>query len=120
MRDAMISAVLPVLVTHGWTALNNSTAIASKTFDSAVGRKEAHVYLYEGSHDPYNGSLSGDYLSEGNNVLSTAGGLLPKPGTPEVWAAIALQFVQNAEKAIGDSYAVRLLRKYPEAYATPA
>jgi hypothetical protein len=43
--QALRAAIVALLVAAGWTALERSTAIAMKTYDTAVGPKDAHVYL---------------------------------------------------------------------------
>lgn len=100
-------AVTQVLSAHGWQILD-STAVAIKTYDTAVGPKEALAYLTKG--DGYNVTLFGTYYSEGRNVLEAHGQLIPVDADEATALAAAERFAADADKHIGNSYAARLLR----------
>lgn len=97
------------LLHMGWT-LTKRSAIARKTFATAVGPKEAFVYLYEGASYETNMMIVGDYQSEGRNILCPESRLIPKDCDDEQAAKIIDDFAANAEKVIQASYAARLLR----------
>ncbi|MNR71865.1 hypothetical protein D3C71_25440 [compost metagenome] len=108
MNKELVSQVVARLASHGWTPIEGGTAIARKTFDTAVGPKEALVYLTNSRDDDPNRTLQGDYQSEGRNVLEPHGVLLPKAAEPVMVDALVDKFVAGAERAVGESYAARL------------
>ena len=83
--------------------------IAEKTFATVVGPKTANLRLSPARADDPNRSLIGDYQSEGRNILEARGVLVPVNATPEHAARLAERFLADAEAAIADSYAVRLI-----------
>ena len=114
-QEAIEWNVAKKLEEHGWSRLVSGTAIASKLFHTAVGKKLALVYLSEG--DGYNRSLKGDYQSQGSNILEAKGVLIPVTATLVECNVLVDEFANNAECAISQSYAVRLLPTYEEAWA---
>lgn len=98
------------LLAHGWVSnMGPGIAIATKSFSTAVGDKEAVAYL-----NPSNecvGRLGGNYLSEGRNVLSAM---------RASWKPIELQvsdeqliqqadeYAAEVEAIVADTYAMRL------------
>lgn len=95
-----------VLQDQGWQP-EDGAAIASKNFETVVGIKEAVLYLH--SHRvPPSYSLSGNYESEGRNILSSDS-LLIKMDTPlDALRDAVSQQVAKFEKSIHDSFAARL------------
>lgn len=93
----------------GW-AVSCGPCLVSKTFDTAVGPKDAVVYL--SPQDPSGRSrvLFGVYWSEGTNILQSRPVLVPVGAEPVEVKRLATEFVRGVESAIADSYAVRLLR----------
>ena len=110
--QALRAAIVAHLVAAGWTALERSTAIAIKTYDTAVGPKDAHVYLADFGPGETNYVLQGEYYSEGSNVLSARGILIPKDADPAAVTTLTERFAASAEHAVLDSYAARLLHKF--------
>ena len=107
MRTSFSLLVTHALTRLGWTA-RNGTALASKTFDTAVGQKEAHAYLADYGPSTENYLLQGDYQSEGRNVLESHGVLLSKNASDHVLAQVVMQFAKNCDSAVAQSYAARL------------
>ena len=99
--------VVAELVALGWTA-SGYTAIASKTYRTAVGPKEAHVYLAGENTDWDNCWLAGDYQSEGRNILSR-GLLIPKNADTATVRDLIRRFAADADLLVSQSYAARLL-----------
>ncbi len=99
--------IVKVLAEHGWTVLT-SPALGGKTFVTAVGEKEALAYLTAG--DEFNRTIQGDYQSEGRNALSSNGVLISKDADDAEVARLAAVFAVGADKAVGETYAMRLLR----------
>jgi len=110
--DAMRAAVTFHLVAAGWTESDGS-AVAVKTFDSAVGPKEAFAYFNAWPSEA-NAALAGDYRSEGSNILENCDVLLPKDSTDEQLGQLVQSFVAGTEHKISESYAVRLPRCGPD------
>lgn len=109
--DNIRSAVLLVLTKNGWTAYAGGPALATKSFDSAVGPKEAVAWFpLRLRSDQLDITLSGVYYSEGCNILSAKSALIPVGATVEQATSLANVFCEAVEAAVGDSYAVRLLR----------
>lgn len=110
--QALRAAIVAQLVAAGWTAMERSTAIAIKTYDTAVGPKDAHVYLADFGPSETNYVLQGEYYSEGSNALSARGILIPKDADPKAAKTLTEHFATGAEAAVLDSYAARLLHKF--------
>jgi len=110
--QALRAAIVAQLVAAGWTAIERSTAIAIKTYDTAVGPKDAHVYLADFGSSETNYVLQGEYYSEGSNVLSARGILIPKDAEPAAARTLTERFAAGAEQAVLDSYAARLLHRW--------
>ena len=110
LRVPLEQALQACLVELGWVA-EDGTAIASKMYDTAVGPRQAHVYVQD--YGPQEGSVSlfGDYHSEGRNCLSTCSVSVPRFASAEDIRPLVLKFVTQADKAVGESYAARLLRR---------
>ena len=99
-----------LLVETSWTILSSDvhTAIAYKSFKTAVGEKVAHVYLTRG--DEYNRTLQGDYRSEGRNILEPRCQLIPFTANAAEVKTLVFAFISSIEAAIAESYAVKLMR----------
>lgn len=100
------ATIVRALIDCGWTACVNETAIASKSFQTAVGEKTAHAYLSNG--DQFNRTLLGSYYSEGRNILKSV--LIPNDAGIECCVALAAEFASGVESVVSDSYAVKLFR----------
>jgi len=95
------------LTLYGWTALPGA-ALASKTYPTAVGPKEAHVYLADYGQDCEQVALQGCYDSEGRNCLEARGVLIPKKASAAQICEQVAKFVQGADQAVNASYAAKL------------
>lgn len=94
---------------RGWT-IPAGPNIASKSFDTAVGARTAHVWLSPRADDAGNRALRAEYLSEGRNVLACYSEVFPAAADSDFVARIAARFVGNVETAVRESYAARLLQ----------
>ncbi|WAK04389.1 hypothetical protein [Methylobacter sp. YRD-M1] len=102
--------ICTILQSNGWTLFDQScTALSFKMYQSAVGLKEAQVYLCGGKYD---WRLSGQYYSQGRNILSTGSVFIPIDCNTQQLYGLCMKFIENVESAIADSYAVRLFLKY--------
>lgn len=110
--QALRAAIVAQLAAAGWTALEQSTAIAIKTYETAVGPKDAHAYLADFGPGEANYVLRGEYYSEGSDVLSACGVLIPKNANPAVVRTLAERFAAGAEQAVLESYAARLYHRW--------
>ncbi len=106
IRDEIVNICQDALKLNGWI-LDNGGAIAYKDFRTAVGIKRAFAYVSES--DSFNFLLSGDYQSQGRNILSTSGELIRIFTTRDGIKQQAEQFSENVDAVVAASYAVRLL-----------
>lgn len=109
MNANLISGMVAQLVAEGWKA-EDGTAIASKTYATAVGPKQAHAYVQDFGPTSENVVLAGDYQSEGRNILEPHGVLVPRSAEGGVLSALVQKFVRDADDTVADSYAARLLK----------
>lgn len=97
---------ISTLVARGWYPDRVRGDVASKDFDTAAGGRTAVVYCRrnrDGDH-----VLTGEYWSEGRDVLSTCWALF-RPGTERATIASEIErFADEAEKTIGQTYAMRI------------
>lgn len=79
-----------------------------KTYESINGPRDAVIHIHEARG---NFTFAGEFQSEGRNILSacSGAGFIPcEIANPEKWVA---KYIADAERAVRDSYAVRLLIK---------
>jgi hypothetical protein len=118
-KAEMKQAILEGLQACGWSPVDDvsmacTSAVAQKTFVTAVGEKTATARFTDNPAECCR--LSGEYESEGSNVLSASSDYLWYHRTPreEVRASdlreLATAFAATADLLIGDSYAMRLMR----------
>lgn len=100
--------VVEVLVEQGWQSCAG-TAVAMKSYETAIGAKTALAYVAHNAADDPNRTLLGDYWSEGRNILSTSSQLLPKSASDEEVRVLARRFAKAVDAAVGESYGVRVL-----------
>jgi len=100
------------LISRGWRP-SVGAAIAVKTFETAVGPKDAHAYLEVGSRDGTHRALTGDYKSEGRNALEPRSVLIPKAAELAEVQSLAIQFAIEAEKVVSNTFAVTRHRPRP-------
>lgn len=103
----MLPIINQVLVESGWIPFGGA-AIALKSFETAVGFKEAHAYLSKG--DEFNRTLSGDYQSEGRNALESSCVLIPVGADAGTVRRLTEQFAKQADARVAQTYAARLLK----------
>ena len=106
-RDTVADLIQRELAESGWEILDQgqNTAVARRSFQTVVGKKEALVYLSKG--DGFNYTLSGNYLSEGQNVLER-GVLIPAESDEAGVKRLTNEFSTQALAWIGNTYAMRL------------
>jgi len=112
--EALRSTIVAQLAAVGWTPLEGGAAIANKMYETAVGLKEAQVYLADYGPTSENYVLQGQYHSEGRNVLGGSGILIPKFSDEATVTQLTQKFAAGAEKEVLQSYAARLLRSREE------
>lgn len=110
--QALRAAIAAQLAAAGWVLLKQTTAIAMKTYPTAVGPKDAHAYLADFGPSERNYVLQGEYYSEGSNVLSAHGLLIPKDADLATASTLTERFAAGAEKAVLESYAARLYLRW--------
>jgi len=106
----MIHAEITKRLTElGWLA-EDGAAIASKIFQTAVGPKAALAYLMDFGPHSDKLFLSGDYQSEGRNVLASHATPIPQSSHGDTLANLVEEFARGVDAVVADSYAARLLR----------
>lgn len=103
--QAQSESVLVALESAGWTR-SDGAAIASKSFETVSGQKDALAFMTAG--DGFNRTLQFQYISEGRNVAEADGVLIPVGATAGHAAELAKAAAARAEKSIQDSYGVRI------------
>lgn len=101
---ALVRRVQHALSAQGWQVIENGTAIACLDVETAAMDKEALAYLARSSDGP-GGILTGQYISEGNNVLSTTSAPISLTATEDEIQALVQSWVAEAQKHIDSSYA---------------
>jgi hypothetical protein len=105
--EGMTRRVLAQFVPYGWGEADRLLAFANKTYSTAVGDKDATVWVRVNEAEGLC-ILTGDYLSEGRNALSTCWVTFPvDAGEDEIADAVA-RFAEMADEQVGDTYAMRL------------
>lgn len=113
MSEQMKIAVTAHLVGQGWTR-EEGTALASKNYRTAVGVKQAHVYLADYGPNSTSFLLTGDYQSEGRNQLEPHAVMIRKQaGAAEIAHNVEI-FARQADVVVSQSFAARLLAKEME------
>ncbi|WP_348637068.1 hypothetical protein [Methylomonas sp. UP202] len=110
--DAIKRTVQQFLTDQGWIALD-SVAIATKCYATAVGPKQAYVYLALWGCEWV---LTADYDSQGGNILESLRATLPETAdtdTDEI-RRLTAALSDEIDARIADSYAVRLIRNEPQ------
>ena len=94
------------LVARGWYPDRVRFDVASKDYDTAAGGRTAVLYCRQNSDGDH--VLTGSYWSEGRDALSTCWAVL-RPGADEAAVASEIErFAAEAEKTIGQTYAMRI------------
>lgn len=108
LRETVGNAVRRHLMGFGWKD-NDGTALARKSYQTAVGNKEVLAYLADYGNNSDNFLLTGEYWSEGRNCLSTVLIAVPKSAALETIPELVMQFAMETDKAVAGTYAARLL-----------
>lgn len=103
--QAVAIARLKVL---GWDFDRIVTTAATKDYNTAVGVKAAIVRIRRDSELPQHW-LNAEYQSEGSNAVANCIGFLPDAIGAELVEAKVDHFIASVERAIANTYAVRLL-----------
>lgn len=108
MRDM----VCRQLQAHGYTLELNGyrQLVATKTFDSIVGKKMAYVELTGFVGESVTLFLTGVMVSEGQNCLASCGAYIAKPVTELAVAQGVAKFSAEVEKTVANLTIVRLLK----------
>lgn len=93
---------------HAWIDVQGS-AVAQKTYQTAVGERCALAYFSDWGKDSTSFVLSGEYQSEGRNVLEAHCVLIPKDAVFAEVRRLADQFSKDVDTVVGQTYAARLL-----------
>lgn len=102
--------ILRLFRSIGWN-VDFIVPVASKYYETIVGRKEASVWIYPVWNDEnYICRMSPIYESEGRNVLSTSSALITRGMDAQDIYNTFNEFIDRIENEISGSYAVRLLR----------
>lgn len=102
------SAIAEHLARLGWKVLPSPhSAVANKWFETAVGSKKALAYLRfsEGK-----AILTAEYLSEGNNVLSTVSFQIDETASLGDLGSAVESFASAVNDGVAGTYAAKLLR----------
>lgn len=106
MTTAMDAAVSEIEAA-GWSIKRGPAA--EKFYDSAVGPKKALIWVSRKADQVGNFTISGEFWSEGRNVAENQGLVLNALAPAEDIPRLISSFLSGLERAIRDSYAVRLL-----------
>lgn len=108
----VVDLVTAALTAAGWVESRGPFPVTRawvRTCDTAVGEKEAHAYLSRGASADSRWTLEGCYWSEGRNVLEASVVLISGAADDGLVQELSRQFVAYSDRAIAQSYAVRLL-----------
>lgn len=109
--DAAIKrSVQQSLTDQGWIALN-SVAIATKGYATAVGRKQAYVFV---SYWANEWVVTAGYDSQGRNILESLRVTLPETANADTIREAIAEFSADIDARVAESYAVRLIRNEPQ------
>ncbi len=98
------------LESYGWEVANDTAIpIATRSFKTAVGIKVAFAYF--NPPDEYYYHLTGNYLSKGNNILSSCGELILVGSSPEEFKKQVENFAIKVDAKIACSFAMRLMNR---------
>lgn len=111
-RDEIVAEIQRQLQPHGWSPMGLGS-LASKLFETAVGPKEAQLYLSDWGHDSPVYVINGIYQSEGRNALSTTSAHIPKSVTKEELLALINNLAPEVDQVVSQTYAARLLKSEP-------
>lgn len=107
--DPQLQQIAQTLSQRGWI-ITDGPSVATKRFMTVVGEKTAIAWFSRRADQVGNRSLTGEYHSEGSNILAARGQIIHEGDDARRVEAAVMAFADSAEAAIADSYAVRLLR----------
>ncbi|SDJ11156.1 hypothetical protein [Pseudomonas abietaniphila] len=101
------------LEASGWSRVDTigfccTTGLATKAYETAVGTKEAVVYLCRGDAGAMR--LTATYFSEGGNALCTTWFRIIRDLNLIEVAEGVMQFAVEVDRVVGSTYAMRLAR----------
>jgi len=107
------SAVTARLLQVGWCGrwTMHETALARKLYLTAVGYKQALVYLEDWPNSNV-AVLTGDYWSEGRNILESLRETISVEADGETICRQVDRFVAQLDAKVAESYAMKLLRPH--------
>jgi hypothetical protein len=100
--------VIRNLISQGWIADRLLDDVATREFDTFVGTKTAIVYCKSSPGEKVV-VLSGNYLSEGHNVLAASSVLIEANTGQDQLRTVVDRFLSSIEKRIRETYAMRLM-----------
>ena len=105
------SLLLDVLTAQGWTiSPENTPSCALKSFDTAVGPKDATLYISRSSDDEPALWLYAQYYSEGRNILEPMATQLSLSASACDQAQRFFKFLSSLETRVSQSFAARLFK----------
>lgn len=115
---------MATLVQHGWLpASAGQTSTATKEFPSLFGVKEPLVHCTvhpSTANRQVQLYLRGEFFSEGRNPLNAANHAFPAVAKEDEVAPAVIAWIEQAEAAMGNTFAVRMLRqRQPAGAAAP-
>lgn len=114
MNPEILERVMQRMAQQGWQIDPVWGCLATKDFATAVGPKQASVWLTDDREFPRYW-LHGSYYSEGRDALAACYGIIPAIAEMADIDALVDQFLTDVAHTVGSTYAARLLR-----YASPA
>lgn len=99
--------VFEALVKHGWRGCDGA-AVAIKEYPTAVGPREAHAYLIDCLASERCVVLTGQYWSEGRNIIETLFMRIDADLNVPDTQAVVDRYVLSVDQAVANSYAGRL------------
>ena len=107
MKQQVLATIVERMTVSGWKRMDTVSRVLNKFYATAVGRKEAHIRIDDGSDEKF--WVNGWYWTEGNNALASGDLFIPSDMDLELVALKVDAYLVNAEMRIGSSYAARLL-----------
>jgi hypothetical protein len=109
MNQRLNGSLVARLQKFGWLP-GDGVAIATKMYPTAVGPKEALAFAVYYGDESNTVVLTGQYWSEGHNVLEPHGTIIPHTSDDAELDGYVERWAIRADGVVGDSYAARLLR----------
>lgn len=110
-RDAL-ALIIECLAARGWMTDCVVKNAATKDFATAVGPKQATIWVAY-SYSSACHVLTGQYESQRNNALSACWTWIPATAHASEIANAVDEHLAKVEHAIGETFAVKLLKHHP-------